>query len=207
MESNEITPTENLSVLKQTKTLGSLRLLDEEKRIILVPTPSQLPGDPLNWYVAQHLDTPKLMKLYRSKAHKYYIVFLVCFTIFIGAFVVAAPVVQIIALAMEFGDHNPAHVTFWISKVSYFFSAAALLQGMGNFVWIPFTNKYGRRPVYIVSQVILLASILWAVLSHSYASELAARLFMGFSAGASECLGPLSIAEIFFLHQRGGAIA
>jgi hypothetical protein len=38
--------------IKQVKTLGTLRLLHHETHdIILIPTPSQDPNDPLNWYV------------------------------------------------------------------------------------------------------------------------------------------------------------
>lgn len=109
---------------------------------------------------------------------------------------------------MEF-SHGEAktHLPYWISRVSFFFSTAALLEGMGNFIWVPLFNKYGRRPAYIASFVLLLASAIWAVLAKSYASELASRIVLGFAAGASECLGPLTIAEIFFLHERGKAVA
>lgn len=38
--------------VKPTNTLGTVRLHDQEtKQIILIPTPSNDPNDPLNWYV------------------------------------------------------------------------------------------------------------------------------------------------------------
>lgn len=37
------------------RTLGNLRLIDQETNaVILVPTPSSDPNDPLNWYVIAH---------------------------------------------------------------------------------------------------------------------------------------------------------
>lgn len=42
----------SVDVIKQVNTLGTLRLRHPETRnIILIPTPSQDPNDPLNWYV------------------------------------------------------------------------------------------------------------------------------------------------------------
>jgi MFS family permease len=49
-------------------------------------------------------------------------------------------------------------------NVSYFFMATALMQGLGNFFWIPLTNKYGRRPAYLASYTIDTASAIWLCL-------------------------------------------
>jgi MFS family permease len=42
-----------------------------------------------------------------------------------------------------------------ISRTAYFFTTTALLQGTSNFFWMPLTNKYGRRPVYVVREIAL----------------------------------------------------
>lgn len=77
------------------------------------------------------------------------------------------------------------------------------MQGTGNLIWMPLVNKCGRRPVYLISYTIYLACATEAGSTHSYASFLAARILMGFSSEAAEIVAPLSIADIFFLHERG----
>ena len=94
-------------------------------------------------------------------------------------------------------------MTFAIPKVSYFFTTTALLQGTGNLVWIPMANKWGRRPVYIFSYLIYFVTSVWLIFDKSYAGFLVARILMGFGAGAAESIAPISIADLFFLHERG----
>ena len=94
-----------------------------------------------------------------------------------------------------------------ISKTAFFFTTTALLQGIGNLFWMPVANKYGRRPVYIISFALYLATAFWLAFTKGYGSFLAARIVMGLAAGAAECLAPLSIADVFFLHERGTVMA
>jgi len=68
---------------------------------------------------------------------------------------------------------------------------------------MPFILKYGRRPVYIIAFIGYTATAAWAGAARTYSSELAARVLMGFFSGSGECLAPLTIADIFFLHERG----
>ena len=90
-----------------------------------------------------------------------------------------------------------------LSKASYLFSGAAFVQGMSNLVYMPLIIKYGRRPVYIFSFLVYGGCSLWAGLATDFPNELAARLVLGFAGGSAECLAPLTIADIFFLHERG----
>jgi len=122
-------------------------------------------------------------------------------------FLAAGPSVAIVETAMTFfGPPGPAF-NHAISQVAFFFSTTALLQGVGNLVWMPLILKYGRRPVYVSSFVGYTICAIWAGVAKSYANALAARIVMGFFAGSGECLGPLTIADVFFLHQRGTMMA
>lgn len=105
-----------------------------------------------------------------------------------------------------FGPPGPDFVGN-IGKVAYFFTATSLLQGMSNLFWMPLVVKYGRRPVYVISFSIYTAAAIWASVATSYGSELAARIIMGIGSGTGECLGPLTISDIFFLHERGTMMA
>ncbi|KAF5002469.1 hypothetical protein FDECE_10628 [Fusarium decemcellulare] len=173
------------------ETLGDVRLRDEKNNIILVPTPSKHPDDPLNW--------PKL--------YRYYVAGLVSLAIFLSNFVAAAPSVAIVDMATDyFGPPGP-DLSGNITKVSYFITTTTLLQGVGNLIWMPLVLKFGRRPVYVVSFALFTATCFWAGATESYASTLAARIFLGFASGATECLAPLTISDIFFLHERGTIMA
>jgi MFS family permease len=174
------------------ETLGSLRLRHHiTNEIILIPTPSNDPNDPLNW----------------STAYRWYIAILVCLAMFFCNFLAAGPTVAIVDITIDFegppGPTFPAH----IAKVAYFFTSTALCQGMGNLIWMPLIIKYGRRPVYVSAFIIYTGAAVWCGAATSYSVELAGRIIMGFSAGAGECLAPLTIADIFFLHERGTIMA
>ncbi|KAJ5832620.1 Major facilitator superfamily domain general substrate transporter [Penicillium riverlandense] len=176
----------------QTNTLGSLRLRHQEtNEIILVPTPSKDPNDPLNW----------------SRAFRYYLAIVVCLAVFFCNFLAAGPTVAIVETTIDFMGPMGPDFNAHISKVAFFYSSTALCQGVGMLFWMPLIIKYGRRPIYVISFVIYFATGLWAGFAKTYGVELAGRIIMGFAAGAGECLGPLTIADIFFLHERGAVMA
>ncbi|KAI9708381.1 MAG: hypothetical protein M1820_004085 [Bogoriella megaspora] len=176
----------------QGTSLGHLRLRNiETNEIILIPTPSNDPNDPLNW----------------SKTRRVYLALLVSLAMFFCNFLAAGPTVSIMSITQDFyGPPGPAF-SKEIAKVAYFFTTTALLQGVGNLIWMPLLIKYGRRPVYIVSFTCHTGMAAWAGGATSYASELAARILLGFFAGAGECIGPVTISDIFFLHERGTFMA
>ncbi|CAI4219805.1 unnamed protein product [Parascedosporium putredinis] len=72
-----------------------------------------------------------------------------------------------------------------------------------NYIILPVSLAYGRRPVFLVSSVILLAFTIGSAVSNSYEAHLATRIVQGFATGASESLLPLMITEVTFLHERG----
>ncbi|KAG5654978.1 hypothetical protein KAF25_011009 [Fusarium avenaceum] len=176
----------------QNNNLGGLRLRNEEtNEIILIPTPTNDPNDPLNW----------------SKPYRVYIAVLVSFAIFFSNFLAAGPTVAIVSITESFFGPPGPEFSHQIAKIAYFFTSTALLQGMSNLIWMPFIAKYGRRPIYITSFVLYTAVAAWAGAATTYGSSLAARICMGFASGAAECLAPLTISDLFFLHERGSIMA
>ncbi|KAH7141089.1 major facilitator superfamily domain-containing protein [Dactylonectria macrodidyma] len=170
-------------------TLGHVRLRHEvTNEIILIPTPSNDPRDPLNW--------PRGFKLYTAGA--------VCFAMIMCNFLAAGPTLAILETAQDFFPNwQETGMAGPIAKTAYFFNCTALFQGLGNLVWMPLTNKYGRRAVYVISFTMYLITAIWCAVAKEYANFLVARIVMGFAAGAAECLAPITIADIFFLHERG----
>ena len=89
-----------------------------------------------------------------------------------------------------------------LTKMSYTTGAYMFALGIGSVFAGPAAAIYGKRPVYLGGQIIFCVSCIWAALSPSYSSLLAARIFEGFGVSPVECLQSSSIAEIFFLHER-----
>jgi len=145
--------------------------------------------------------------LYRSNTKRYYITFLVSWSMFLCTFMTAGPSVAILQMTITFFGPPGRNLLLQISKVAYFLTAAPLLQGVGNLFWMPLIIKYGRRPVYLVNFTLYTISLVWCAVAKSYGSELAARLALGFSSGVMECLSPVTITDIFFVHERGAIMA
>ncbi|GAW15966.1 hypothetical protein ANO14919_053880 [Xylariales sp. No.14919] len=175
---------------QRRETLGNVRLRDyHTNEVILIPTPSNDPNDPLNW----------------SQTYKIYIAVVVCLGMLVCNFLAAGPTIAIVETATDFFPND--HISNSVSRVAYFFTTTALAQGTGNFLWVPLANKFGRRPVYIISYAIYLAAALWLIFEKRFAGFLVGRILLGFGSGAAETLAPITIADVFFLHERGTIMA
>ncbi|KAI0442252.1 major facilitator superfamily domain-containing protein [Xylaria telfairii] len=175
---------------KKRAALGNVRLRDHHtNEVILIPRPSNDPNDPLKW----------------PQAYKYYIALVVCLAMLICNFLAAGPTVAIVETALEF--FPTLKISKSVARVAYFFTSTSLVQGTGNFLWVPLTNKFGRRPVYIISYAIYLAAALWLVFERHFSRFLVGRILLGFGSGAAETLAPITIADVFFLHERGTIMA
>ncbi|KAL3457261.1 major facilitator superfamily domain-containing protein [Aspergillus heterothallicus] len=82
-----------------------------------------------------------------------------------------------------------------------------LFMGVGNLISMPFALTIGRRPVFLASMVLLIATGIWCQCSQSLGSHIAGRNLMSLAAGQSEALSPAIIQEIHFLHERGRKLA
>lgn len=90
-----------------------------------------------------------------------------------------------------------------VSKVALLFSTASMAAGVCNLLWVPLAVKYGRRVVYTSSYLVFGLCCIWSARATSYGSLLASRIIATFFAGSTECVAPMTIADIFFLHERG----
>ncbi|KAK8056158.1 hypothetical protein PG993_001385 [Apiospora rasikravindrae] len=79
----------------------------------------------------------------------------------------------------------------------------ALASGLGNYIILPLSLAFGRRPVLILSTIVLLAATIGSAAQDSYNGHLVSRIIQGLATGASESLLPLMLTEVTFLHQRG----
>jgi len=90
-----------------------------------------------------------------------------------------------------------------LAQVVQFTGVCILVLGFSNFIWVPISTAYGRRPVYIASQIICFASAIWRARATTYNSFMGASVLNGIGAGPAETIQPTVIADIFFLHSRG----
>ena len=106
---------------------------------------------------------------------------------------------------------NPAYVPlaedFGISTVtaSYQTTVCIAINGISSFLWVPLSNKYGRRPILLGTTLLGFASAIGSAYSNSFGQLLAARVFNGFFPAAFS-LGASVVVDIFFYHQRGRAM-
>lgn len=82
-----------------------------------------------------------------------------------------------------------------------------LFMGIGNLISMPFCAAIGRRPVFLFSLVVLVASGFWCTFAKDLGSHIAGRDIFSLAAGQSEALAPMMIQEIYFLHERGQKLA
>ncbi|RAR07511.1 MFS general substrate transporter [Stemphylium lycopersici] len=160
----------------------------QKEEIRLVPQPSADPADPLNLSMWR-----KLVMLAVMSIHP----FVVNFT--------SSSISSALPIYASTGVFGFPPKTF--SQLTYFIAVNILMLGVSNLWWVPLANTLGRRPVVLGSLLLLTFSSMWAGLATSFDSMLAARLFMGIGGGPADAVSPEVVGEIFFVHQRGRALA
>ncbi|OBT81729.1 hypothetical protein VE02_08888 [Pseudogymnoascus sp. 03VT05] len=143
----------------------------------LLPRPSDDPRDPLNW--------PLWLKIS--------ILIQVSSLAALGTFNTAVINPAYGPLAAEF---NITTVT-----ASYQTTVAIGVNGIGPFIWIPFANVYGRRPIYLLTTLIGFATALACGFTNTFSQLIIARVFNGLFPVAM-ALGPATVNDLFFFHQR-----
>lgn len=68
-----------------------------------------------------------------------------------------------------------------------------LFMGIGNLIAMPLAMTIGRRPVFLVSAMVLCIGSVWCAASKSLGSHIAGRDILSLAAGQSEALCPLII--------------
>jgi MFS family permease len=173
---------------------GTVRILSQQEdstssidgHLVKFPKPSNNPRDPLNFPVWQKIAALLVASLYA----------------FIGNYTASsiAPVLQ-----LWFSAYPQEPKPF--SELSYIIAVNLLCLGTSNVWWVPLSNWMGRRPVLLIATLLMTLCSVWCAEAKSFASLLAARVLQGGGAGASETVAPALIGDLFFIHQRGRAMA
>ncbi|KAI9670447.1 MAG: hypothetical protein M1829_004770 [Trizodia sp. TS-e1964] len=189
-----------LGILETTKHApGTVFVLDDASRssttpnlkydrtgpvdIILVPQPSDDPNDPLNW------------PLWKRDL-------ITCILSLVS--VMAATLGPILAA-------NTLTLSLYFERD---FTAVALLTGyhlcgvgVAGVLCVASARFYGKRHLYLLGNLALIAFSVWAGRSTSYNSMLWARLMQGLAVAPFEALVNASVGDLYFVHQRGKRMA
>jgi MFS family permease len=160
---------------------------EADDEIRLIPQPSVDPADPLNLPIWR-----KLMILFAMSVHP-----------FVANFTSSSisSVLPIYASSSVLGlPPTP------FSRLTYLTAVNVLMLGASNLWWVPLANTFGRRPIILLSLIILIASSIGAAMATTFSGLMVARFFMGVGAGSADAVSPDVVGEIFFVHQRGRAM-
>ncbi|TLS21371.1 uncharacterized protein PpBr36_10206 [Pyricularia pennisetigena] len=200
-----------VDVTTEEVVVGTTHLYRADGSIRLIPMPSPDPKDPLN------------LPLWR----KYLAVSIVCF---FGALALTAEVVVgglIPIFILEYAGVDPHYINEVdftdrrrgppgspltvlpkgvrppdLGRITLLVTIPLLTNGIASYFLVPLSIAVGRRPILLLASTCAWVGGLWAAMSTSLDSHLAARALQGLGAGAVEALIPLVVQDMFFLHQR-----
>lgn len=153
---------------------------DATGKIVLVPQPSDSPNDPYNW--------PKWRKTMYTVAIGY------------GCGCVGAigPLLTSALAPLSEGFGIPLQA-FTLGLQGSCIAAIAVSSLLCNTLAV----KIGKRPIYLATSIGLMVTCFWAAASESFGSLTVARAVQGFCMAPMEALVPATIADIWFVHERG----
>jgi MFS family permease len=88
-------------------------------------------------------------------------------------------------------------------EISYELTVYIIFAGVGPLFIAPLSNVYGRRPIYLLGN--LLAAICNVVAGYctTWTGILVTRVFTGIGSGSTVAIGAATICDMYFLHERG----
>lgn len=146
--------------------------------VVLNPQPQNDPNDPLNW------------PMWRRD--------LALGIIGFHSFIIGGQSSMLAAAFTTFSEEfNKSQGT-----IAYLVGGFMLAMGVGSIFFAPTAVLYGKRLVYLVSQLVFIGGAIWGGCANSFGSLMGARILMGIGGSPTESLPSSSIAEIYFLHER-----
>ncbi|KAG9675500.1 MFS general substrate transporter, partial [Aureobasidium melanogenum] len=150
-----------------------------QRDIVLVPTPSQDPDDPLNWSPRRKTLSMVCMGVY---------------TLMVG--IASAAIYSILEPISE-------ETSLTLNELNNGTGYMFLFFGWGCLVWQPLALQYGKRPVYLFSILATMAIQLWAPYTKSNGQWIANKILQGFFGAPIESLCEISVTDVWFQHERG----
>jgi MFS family permease len=83
---------------------------------------------------------------------------------------------------------------------SFAINCAAL--AVGCILLVPLAIKCGRRPIYLMSSLIQIAAAIWSTKVYTAGDLLGSNVISGIGGAISETIVQMTVADLFFVHQR-----
>ncbi|KAI0904811.1 major facilitator superfamily transporter [Ustulina deusta] len=152
--------------------------------IILNPQPSDDPNDPLNW------------PLWQRDAITFILSLTAIFATALGPILAANTLTLSVWFSLNF--------TYIALLTGYYL----LGVGVAGFFFVPSGRIWGKRHLFVVGLVILIATSAWAgAVGHNYTSLLWARIIQGVGTAPFEGLVNAAVGDLYCVHQRGKRMA
>ncbi|KAF5016584.1 hypothetical protein F66182_11692, partial [Fusarium sp. NRRL 66182] len=149
-------------------------LLQRHGTLNLDPIPSADDADPYNWPV------------WKKRTN----LVLVAFHAMMGTFTASAIIPAYLEIPKDLGVS--------LQKASYLTSIQIVVLGYAPLFWKPISNRYGRRPVFLISLIGSLVFNVACAKSLTYASVAACRALQAFFISPAGALGSAVVAESVF---------
>ncbi|KAL2808279.1 major facilitator superfamily domain-containing protein [Aspergillus granulosus] len=150
------------------------------RQIRLNPMPSADPNEPLNWSTLRKTCNFTL-------------------ALAVTALIFTALSIQTIFWQLMVLDMN---VTY--TELNQAMSVNFVGLATGCVFFIPLAKKFGRRPVYLVSTALMLVTSFWSARMTRLSELYATNLLQGLAGATNESIVQITIADLFFVHYRGG---
>ncbi|KAJ2993450.1 hypothetical protein NUW58_g1843 [Xylaria curta] len=144
----------------------------------LDPLPDYNDADPYNW----------------SRPKKWMNLFFIAFHAFMATFTAAAIQSAFENIAMD--------LNVSLQDASYLVSLTIAILGVAPFFWGPLADRFGRRPILLVSLVGSLVANVGCAKSPSYSTMALCRAIVAFAISPAAAIGSGMVQEMFFRHQR-----
>ncbi|GAA5857965.1 hypothetical protein JCM1840_000986 [Sporobolomyces johnsonii] len=159
--------------------VGLDKVYERHGRIDLVPLPSDLDQDPLNW----------------PSWRKHALLVQVAFHSMMGPFSAAATIPSFESFVEDFGIS--------ITQASYTVSIVIVFLGVFPLVWGPVSARIGRRPILLASALIAGAMHVASAYCNSYGALMTTRVFSAIFICPPQSIGASMVNEMFFQHEKG----
>lgn len=77
---------------------------------------------------------------------------------------------------------------------------------VGCIIFIPVALKFGRRPVYVATSLLMTVAAIWQARAHTTGDFIGANVIMGLAGCVNEALFQVTVRDLFFAHQRASAL-
>ncbi|KIW21959.1 uncharacterized protein PV07_12635 [Cladophialophora immunda] len=183
---------------------GTVRLIDVQEVINLVPQPSVRPSlvpgrfacpiaSPSPQLTPSKHDPDDPLK-WTKKRKTLAMACILAYTIAVG--------ISSAAIYSVF-ENISAHTGLNLSTLNQGTGYMFLSFGWGCLFWQPLALQYGKRPVYLLSTIGTMAAMIWAPYTYSQPTWIASKVLQGFFGAPIESLCAISVTDLYFVHERG----